>query len=310
MRPSQSATGFVSAGERPGLIRAECHHQRSAGSYDQRMTDYETEFRSLDGTALFGTVTPSPTHPAALAILAHGAGVTREEGGFFSRLAAGLAGVGITCLRFDLRAHGASGGRPADLTIAAVANDIRAAGDHLTEVTDLPGPVHVIAASFSGGAAAMHAARYPGDVGRLVLLNPRIDYKDRYITERSGWSDNYLSPKRAAQLDKSGALPRQPFETGRALLNEMFHLPTPEAIVSDVRCPALIVHGTKDTFVDVELSRRYAPLFGAGTGAELYELEGAQHGFAAHDDPAYAHPQSQAWQREVIAKVSEFLATS
>ncbi len=273
------------------------------------MTDYETEFRSLDGTALFGTVTPAPTTSTSLAVLAHGAGVTREEGGFFGRLAAGLAAVGITCLRFDLRAHGASGGRAADLTIAGVANDIRAACDHLAVVAGRPGPVHVIAASFSGGAAAMHAGQYPGEIGRLVLLNPRIDYKDRFITERAGWSGNYLAPDRAAQLDQVGALPRQPFETGRALLNEMFHLPTPEAVCSAVHCPVLIVHGTKDTFVDVELSRRYAPLFGDGVGAVLHELDGAQHGFAVHDDPTYAAPQSQAWQREVIAEVAGFLTS-
>ncbi|WP_209440345.1 MULTISPECIES: hypothetical protein, partial [Streptomyces] len=30
------------------------------------MTDYETEFRSLDGTALFGTVTPAPTTATSL----------------------------------------------------------------------------------------------------------------------------------------------------------------------------------------------------------------------------------------------------
>ncbi|MFF3067217.1 alpha/beta hydrolase [Kitasatospora sp. NPDC057904] len=273
------------------------------------MTDYETAFRSLDGTALFGTVTPSPTSPTALAVLIHGAGVTREEGGFFGRLAAGLAATGVTCLRFDLRAHGASGGRPADLTIAGVANDIRAASDHLAEVAKRPRPVHVIAASFSGGAAAMHAGQYPGEVERLVLLNPRIDYKDRFITERAGWSGNYLSPDRAAQLDQTGALPRQPFETGRALLNEMFLLPAPEAVCAGVHCPVLIVHGTKDTFVDVQLSRQYAPLFRNGSGAELYELDGAQHGFAVHDDPAYADPQSQAWQRDVIAKVTAFLSS-
>ncbi|WP_083974088.1 alpha/beta hydrolase [Kitasatospora mediocidica] len=134
------------------------------------MTDYETEVRSLDGTVLFGTVTPAPTPPAALAVLAHGAGVTREEGGFFTRLAASLAAVGITCLRFDLRAHGASGGRFSDVTIAGVANDVRAASDHLAEITGQPGPVHVIAASFSGGAAALHAGRRTttASAGRLA----------------------------------------------------------------------------------------------------------------------------------------------
>ncbi|MFI6056573.1 alpha/beta hydrolase [Streptomyces violascens] len=272
------------------------------------MTDFEVEFRSLDGTVLCGTVTPAATPPAALAVLVHGAGVTREEGGFFARLASGLAGVGVTCLRFDLRAHGASGGRFPDVTIAGVANDIRAASDHLAEITNRPGPVHVLAASFAGGAAAMHTARRPGDVDRLVLLNPRMDYKNRFITEEGGWVGDYLSQERAAKLDERGFAVRQPFEVGRALLNEVFHLPEPEEVCAAVRRPVLIVHGTKDTFVDVELSRRYAPLFGAG--AELYELDGAQHGFAVHEDPQYAHPQSQAWQREVIAKVGDFLTES
>ncbi|MDH6110193.1 alpha-beta hydrolase superfamily lysophospholipase [Kitasatospora sp. MAP12-15] len=270
------------------------------------MTDYETAFRSLDGTALFGTVTPSPTPPAALAVLAHGAGVTREEGGFFTRLTAGLASTGITCLRFDLRAHGASAGRFSDVTIAGVANDIRAASDHLLQVAGRPGPVHVISASFSGGASALHAGSRPGDVAKLVLLNPRMDYQNRFITETAGWNENYLSPERATKLDERGFSVHQPFETGRGLLNEVFHL-DPEKLCANVKAPVLIVHGTKDTFVDIELSRRFRPLFGAG--AELYELEGAQHGFAVHDDPTYAHPQSQAWQREVIAKVSDFLAS-
>ncbi|MFJ2578650.1 alpha/beta hydrolase [Kitasatospora aureofaciens] len=270
------------------------------------MTDYETAFRSVDGTALFGTVTTSPTPPATLAVLAHGAGVTREEGGFFGRLAAGLAATGITCLRFDLRAHGASAGRFSDITIAAIANDIRAASEHLAEIAGRPGPVHVIAASFSGGAAALHAGHRPGDVEKLVLLNPRMDYQNRFITEAAGWSEDYLSGERAAKLDERGFSVRQPFETGRGLLNEVFHL-DPERLCADVQSPVLIVHGTKDTFVDIELSRRFAPLFGAG--AELYELDGAQHGFAVHDDPTYAHPQSQAWQREVIAKVADFLSS-
>ncbi|MFJ3215046.1 alpha/beta hydrolase [Kitasatospora sp. NPDC086801] len=269
------------------------------------MADYETAFRSLDGTELFGTVTPSPTPLAALAVLTHGAGVTREEGGFFGRLAAGLAAAGITCLRFDLRAHGASAGRFSDITIAAIANDIRAASEHLTEIAGRPGPVHVIAASFSGGAAALHAGHRPGDIDKLVLLNPRMDYQNRFITEAAGWSGDHLSKERAAKLDDRGFSIRQPFETGRGLLNEVFHL-DPEKLCASVRSPVLIVHGTKDTFVDVELSRRFAPLFGAG--AELYELDGAQHGFAVHDDPTYAHPQSQAWQREVVAKVADFLS--
>lgn len=268
------------------------------------MVDHETVFQSLDGTALFGTVSPSETS-ARTAVLVHGSGVTREEGGFFTRLAAGLAVAEVTSLRFDLRAHGASGGRESELTIAAVSNDIRAAGDHLRKYTGRPGPLHVIAASFSGGAAALHAAHRPDEVDKLVLLNPRLDYKERYVTSRPGWSDDYLSRDVAARLDEQGFTEKSPFELNRALLNEVFYLDTP-AILAAVRAPVLMVHGTADTFVPIESSRRHKPMFGGSV--ELVELDGAQHGFAVHDDPTYMDPLSQRWQQEVIEKVSAFLA--
>ncbi|MFG2842580.1 alpha/beta hydrolase [Kitasatospora sp. NPDC048296] len=269
------------------------------------MVDHETAFRSLDGTALYGTIGIPPAPIGALAVMVHGSGVTREEGGFFTRLAAGLAETGIASLRFDLRAHGESAGREADLTIASVANDIRAAGDHLRAHTGAAGAVHVIAASFSGGAAALHAAHRPDDVHRLVLLNPRLDYRERYVTSRPGWSDDYLSPAAATLLDRQGYTEKSPFQLNRALLNEVFYLDTP-AMLAVVRAPVLMVHGTKDTFVPIESTYRHRPMFGGPT--ELLELDGAQHGFAVHDDPGYLDPQSQAWQRQVIDRVREFLA--
>ncbi|MEU1375961.1 alpha/beta fold hydrolase [Streptomyces triculaminicus] len=269
------------------------------------MVELETAFRSLDGTALAGTVTAPDGPVSGLAVLVHGAGVTREEGGFFARLAAGLAASGIRCLRFDLRAHGASGGRPEEITITGVTNDIRAACDHLRSESGLDRPVHVIAASFSGGAAALHAGHRPQDVERLVLLNPRLDYRERYITSRTYFDGDYISAEAATALDARGYTELSPFELGRALLNEVSYL-VPEVFLSAVRAPTLLVHGTKDTFVPVESSRRYVNVLGGQ--AELHELDGAQHGFAVHEDPQYLHPQTQVWQAEVIERVTRFLA--
>ncbi|MEU1826682.1 alpha/beta hydrolase [Streptomyces abikoensis] len=269
------------------------------------MAERETAFRSLDGTALVGTVTAPDGPVSGIAVLVHGAGVTRHEGGFFTRIAVGLARVGVRCLRFDLRAHGASGGRPEDITIAGVANDIKAAGDHLRAESGLES-VHVIAASFSGGAAALHAAHRPGEVERLVLLYPRLDYRERYITSRPYTDANgYLSAEAVKALEEQGFTERSPFGLGRALLNEV-HFLDPTMIVSAVRAPALVVHGTKDTFVPVESSRRYVRAFGGP--AELMELDGAEHGCAVHEDPQYLHPQTQKWQAEVIDRVTRFLA--
>ncbi|MGK5639052.1 alpha/beta hydrolase [Streptomyces sp. URMC 126] len=271
------------------------------------MAESETTFRSLDGTTLTGTLTTPDGQPVrGLVILAHGAGVTREEGGFFTRLATGLAAAGFRSLRFDLRAHGASAGRPEDVTIAGVANDIRAASDHLRAAHSGPGrAVDVIAASFSGGAAALHTAHRPRDVRRLVLLNPRLDYHERYATSRPYVTADYLTPEAAETLDRQGYTEHSPFALGRALLNEVHHL-DPASFLRDVQAPTLLVHGTKDTFVPVESSRHHLSHFGGP--AELLQLDGAQHGFAVHDDPGYRHPQSRAWQAEVIERVAAFLS--
>ncbi|MGI5238842.1 hypothetical protein [Dactylosporangium sp. CA-139066] len=56
--------------------------------------------------------------------------MTREEGGFFGRLAEGLAASGVASLRFDLRGHGESEGRQEDLTISSVLNEILTRAAH------------------------------------------------------------------------------------------------------------------------------------------------------------------------------------
>jgi alpha-beta hydrolase superfamily lysophospholipase len=132
-------------------------------------------FRSLDGLRLRGTLVVPSSVRACCGARACG-GVTRDEGGFFARLASGLAGAGLPALRFDFRAHGESEGQGEDLTIADVANDIRAAVTHVREMTG-SGPVALIGASFGGGISAVFAARYPDQVRRVVLFNPLLDYK-------------------------------------------------------------------------------------------------------------------------------------
>lgn len=112
------------------------------------------------------------------------------------------------------------------------------------------------------------------------------------------------TPRRASGVDR-GFTEKSPLELNRALLNEVFYLDTP-AILSGVRAPVLMVHGTADIFVPIESSRRHQAMFGGPV--ELMELDGAQHDFAVHDDPQYLDPQSQLWQREVIGRVSAFLA--
>ncbi|MFE9246893.1 alpha/beta hydrolase [Nocardiopsis sp. NPDC006938] len=275
------------------------------------LTSWETEFSSLDGLRLKGTFTAgegavAPTH---VVVLVHGGGVDREEGGFASRMADGLARAGAASLRFDLRGHGSSQGEQKDLTLSGVVNDIRSAVEHAQEqVPGAPGGVSLLGASFSGGLSAFYTAHYPESITALVLVNPLIDYKKRFIDDKPYWEADRIAPEEGEALLQNGFVPHSPtFRLGRALLNEVFYI-RPDQALSSVRCRTLVIHGTADSFIPVESSRRAVEQI-AGP-ARLWEIEGAQHGIAIPNDPGYGDPQTQKWQAEAITEVSEWVTQS
>jgi alpha-beta hydrolase superfamily lysophospholipase len=264
-----------------------------------------TTLRTLDGLHLAGTLVTPDGSPERAVVLVHGGGVTREEGGFFARLAAGLGAAGVASWRFDLRGHGESEGRQEELTLAAILNDIRVALAHVRETTGAR-RLSLLGASFAGGVCAYYAAKRPAELDRLVLLNPQLDYLQRTITSRPYWTDDRLNDDMARQLQEDGFIQFTPtLKHGRPLLNEVFWFDV-LPLLSDIQAPTLVVHGTKDTFVPIEASRAAMGLFTAEH--QLVEIEGAQHGFAVHDDPQYLNPQSQEWQAFVIRTVSEWIS--
>jgi uncharacterized protein len=277
------------------------------GAISSEPATSEVIFRSLDGLRLCGTfVRPDvPAGPAV--VLVHGGGVTRDEGGFFIRLAHGLAAAGLPNLRFDYRAHGESEGRQEDLTIAGVLNDIFAAVEQVTGAVG-GGAVSLVGASFGGGISAYFAAHHSSLLHRVVLLNPLLNYKKRFIDDKPYWCDDRINEEAGDELAARGFVAHSPsFKLGRPLLNETFYV-QPHRILGQIKAPTLIVHGTGDTFVPVQSSRDSLGEFRCV--AELVEISGAQHGFAVPDDPAYRHPQTRRWQEYVISVVTEWLTAT
>lgn len=259
---------------------------------------------TLDGLHLAATISGPDTPSGQAVVLVHGGSVTREEGGFFTRLAAGLAKAGVMSLRFDLRGHGESEGRQEDLTIAMILNDIRVAIERVRQEPDVSS-VSLLGASFGGGICAYYAAKRPADVARLVLLNPQLDYKKRAVDDRPFWDDDRLTPDAARELDEHGYLAFNPrLRHGRAHFNEVFWFDVAGAL-GDIQAPTLLVHGTADTLVPIEGTRAALPRLRAEH--RFVEIEGAQHGFAVDGDPTYQDPQSQAWQASVIQAVTEWI---
>jgi uncharacterized protein len=268
-------------------------------------TSAPTEFRTVDGLTLRGTLVVAAQPRPAAAVFVHGGGVTRDEGGFFTRIAEGLADVGVSSLRFDLRGHGASDGRQEDLTLASILNDIGAAIKHVRTATGAES-IHLIAASFAGGITSYFAVEHPERVERLVLINPLLNYRKRFVDDKPYWHDGQIDEEAGRELAARGFLLHNPsFKLGLALLNEVFYLRPHEAI-RGLHVPTLFVHGTRDTFIPIESSR--AAVQSIEGDVELLEIEGAQHGIAVFDDPLYLDPQTQTWQAEVVEVIADWLA--
>lgn len=263
-------------------------------------------FRSLDGVELVGSLTVPDTTPSLGVVQVHGGGVDRHEAGFFDRMAAGLAEVGVAALRFDVRGHGESGGVQEELTLASVLNDIHCALELLREETGVE-RTSLIGQSFGGGICGYYAAKRPDEIGRLVMLCPQLDYKQRTIDSRPYWQGDHLTDEKARELTEQGYIQHSPtFRHGRAIYNELFWL-QPDTVLSEIQAPTLIVHGTRDTLVPIDTSLDAMSRLNATS--RLKKIKGAQHGFAVDGDPTYLDPQSQTWQAQVITAVAGWVTS-
>jgi alpha-beta hydrolase superfamily lysophospholipase len=252
-------------------------------------TERRVTVRAHDGLRLAATLV-MPTAKAHRAVLMlHSEGATREQGGFYPRLAASLAACDAAILSLDLPGHGESEGSQEELSLSGLLNVIGAGLTHLRD--NFPDtPVTLIATGLTGGVAAGYAARKGPEVDRLVLLNPLIDYKEHFVDAQPTWSGDVLDEPSGRTLLAEGRLQLSPsFAVGRAMLNEVFWL-QPRGVLPMIAAPTLIVHGAGPTDVPVESSR---------TAAEVLTC---QHRLVEIDDT-----QSAYWQAPTIRLASNWI---
>ena len=268
------------------------------------MTSHEIEFFS-DGLRLSGTMyTPDPAAGACPAVvICQGFGSGRELNGQ-PALAEALAAAGIAALIFDHRGIGQSEGVKGRLIPWEQVQDIRDAINYLSGEPGIdPERLGLVGSSF-GAANAIVAGAVHDSVRAVTALMPFADGRrwmqllrrywefrafadrlraDRIRRAREGRSEAVLSGdillrdpagERYAQEMASrypGRRTEIPLEVADRLLEY-----APEAFVGRIAPrPLLLIHGSEDTLIPIEESRRLAAL--AGDTCRLVTVPGVGH---------------------------------
>ena len=112
--------------------------------------------------------------------------------------------------------------------------------------------VTLMGSSMGGYLAALYAVRHPGEVERVVLLAPAFRLARR-------WAEVF-GPERFGEWERTGEMPVFHYGEGR-VKNLGFRLIEDGLGYEDYPQflqPGLVLHGTGDTVVPVELSRTFA----------------------------------------------------
>lgn len=254
-----------------------------------------------------------------LVVLSPGMADTRSSYRFLAPL---IANAGYRVASVDLRGHGESSTGWGSYTHADTA------GDLIAVIGKLGGPAVVVGQSFSGGATTIAAATNPGLVSAIVEIDPFTrppKYSMGAIFSNSGYRHSALLLGEFALTGQvriwskylSLAYPgRKPADWGtwlaalqanlgepgrtkaaRKMIRSSATLKQAAAQLADVRCPALVVMGSKDSdFPGPEAeAAAIVRLLPAGLG-RYKMIEGAGH---------YPHAQ---YPQQVADAVLPFLA--
>lgn len=247
------------------------------------MKEETVYFESKDGISLCGILTHPNNKSKGSVILTHGITVEKNEGNFYKRLARKLASANLMSLRFDFRGHGDSNGKSYEMTIKGEVRDLTSAVNFLLKKT---GDKHaaIIGTSFGGGIAVLYTAKHPKRVSILTLLCPVIDYKRTFLQPETEWAKEWFSREAFAKAKKTGRLNLDGFKLGHKLLAEFSRL-NPGQTLLKLRVPTLIVHGTDDSYVPFEPSKKYGLQYRYG---KFVPIKGADHGFQGFEKQVYA----------------------
>lgn len=238
--------------------------------FDLQVPHDPVSFPSRDGTRLAGWWLPHP-RARAVAVLCHGYVANRCE---VLGVALELYRLGFSCLLFDFRAHGESGGRYTTIGIREVQDALGA----VDFVAPFGLPILLFGSSMGGAVAIMAAAR-DGRVGAVIADSAYARLSD---AANSWWEAGFgpvlgklCRPVKylAMWMTRSSLAEAQPVrDIGRIAPR-----------------PLLLIHGDRDHLVP--LHHAYALYQAAGEPRTLWVANGGGHVQARVDQPEQYYGQ-------------------
>jgi 3-oxoadipate enol-lactonase len=212
-------------------------------------------------------------------------------------------------LRYDQRGAGGSEKPRQPFGLDALVTDL----DALLAALRLLAPFHLAGAAMGAAQAVMLAARRPGQVASLVLLNPALEIdpaRAELMRERARQTEERgLRATLPMTLDRSwppdGSEARARYR-GRYLANDPYGFARQNEALLDVAvgellgglgCPVLLLAGTRDAVRPPELVRRAARRI---PGSRFAEVDAAH--FTAAEAPAALLRRLRPFHDEVLAR--------
>lgn len=221
-------------------------------------------FNNSRGLYLVGDFYPAASDKVV--IMSHGMGGDRHEGGKFDELAALLQASGINILKYDFTGSGES--QDTIITPTNEKDDLQSA----LELMKRKGFKDIGLLGFSFGGYISLSSYHEREIKTLVLWSP--------VTNRMTDPESYYGDEGVRELRGKGFITRiregvRPrILIGNDVFNE-WHAINQQELLSRIKCPILILHGSEDTRIplsDSQSAINYLP-----SQSKLEVIEGAGH---------------------------------
>ncbi len=236
----------------------------------------ETLFEcTRDGLTIRGTEYRPEGDNLPVAIVCHGFMAFQDTVRQYTKA---LAKLGYVAYCFDFCGgsvlnKGKSDGATTDMSVLTEVKDLEAVVAYVHSLPYTNDELFLMGCSQGGFVSALFAAKHPEMVSKLSLFYPALCIPDDARAGKMMFAK--FDPNNLPEYINCG-----PMKLGRCYPADVLEM-GPYEEIAPYEGPVLIVHGTKDSIVDLEYSNRAQKTY---HNARLEIIEGGSHGFSRKHD--------------------------